>query len=119
MRAISLGAALALTAAACTNAAVSADADQDPDAASGAAAVEPGPGDGPSDAAPLWPWDRADAGEDVPASVPLDEIRPGGPPPDGIPAIDAPVFEDVAAASDWLEPRDPVLVIDLDGDARA
>jgi hypothetical protein len=119
MRAISLLVALALTAAACTNAAVSADADQDPDAASGPARVEPGPGDEPSDAAPPWPWDRGDAGEDVPASVPLDEIRPGGPPPDGIPAIDAPVFEEVAAASDWLEPRDPVLVVDLDGDARA
>ncbi|CAN5178092.1 DUF3179 domain-containing protein [soil metagenome] len=91
--------ALALTAAACTNATGSAGE--------------------PSGSPPPWPWDRAAAGQDVPASVPLEEIRSGGPPPDGIPPIDAPVFEGVAAASGWLQPRDPVLVVDLAGEARA
>jgi hypothetical protein len=116
MRAISLLATVALTAAACTNAAVSAGGDSESDAEETEASRSGGK---PSDGAPAWPWERAEAGEDIPASVPLDEIRPGGPPPDGIPAIDAPVFEDITAAREWLQPRDPVLVVDLDGDARA
>jgi hypothetical protein len=68
---------------------------------------------------PPWPWELQAAGETVPASVPLSEIRSGGPPPDGIPPIDDPVFESVEDADDWLEPQSPVLVIDLGGDARA
>jgi hypothetical protein len=70
-------------------------------------------------AVPDWPWELAAAGEDVPASVPLEEIRRGGPPPDGIPPIDDPVFEDVAAAGGWLGPRDPVLVVDHGDEPRA
>ena len=68
---------------------------------------------------PAWPWEAEAAGQDVPASVPLDEIRSGGPPPDGIPPIDEPVFESVAEAGEWLEPQDPVMVIDHEGEARA
>jgi hypothetical protein len=68
---------------------------------------------------PPWPWELEAAGETVPSSVPLSEIRSGGPPPDGIPPIDDPVFESVEDADDWLEPQSPVLVIDLGGDARA
>lgn len=68
---------------------------------------------------PPWSWELAAAGQDVPASVPLEEIRSGGPPPDGIPPIDDPVFERVADADEWLEEQSPVLVLDLDGDARA
>jgi hypothetical protein len=68
---------------------------------------------------PPWPWELAAAGEDVPASVPLSEIRSGGPPPDGIPPIDDPVFESIDDADGWLEPQSPVLVMDLGGDARA
>jgi hypothetical protein len=68
---------------------------------------------------PEWPWDLADAGVDVPASVPLEDIRSGGPPPDGIPPLDDPVFESVANADEWLEPRDPVQVFELGDDARA
>lgn len=112
-------AAFALIAAACTGgAAETADgADATP---GGSATVERRAEGGETAAsAPPWPWERAAAGEDVPASVPLEEIRSGGPPPDGIPSIDAPVFEDVDAADEWLQPRDPVLVVDLDGDARA
>jgi hypothetical protein len=51
--------------------------------------------------------------------VPLDEIVSGGPPPDGIPAIDRPVFVTSAAAESWLQPREPVLAVQIDGDARA
>jgi hypothetical protein len=45
-------------------------------------------------------------------------IRSGGPPPDGIPPIDEPVFEPVGTVA-WLEDREPVLALELDGDARA
>ncbi len=71
------------------------------------------------DEPPPWPWELAASGVDVPAAVPLEEIRSGGPPPDGIPPIDAPVFETVEDADGWLQPQDPVLVFELDGDARA
>lgn len=47
------------------------------------------------------------------------EIRAGGPPKDGIPAIDTPEFESVDAASEWLSPRDPVIVFAVDDDVRA
>ncbi|MCB1013324.1 MAG: DUF3179 domain-containing protein, partial [Microthrixaceae bacterium] len=47
-----------------------------------------------------------------------DAIRSGGPPPDGIPSIDDPRFE-VASSVDWIEDVEPVLVLEVDGDARA
>ena len=53
------------------------------------------------------------------ALVRLDEIVSGGPPPDGIPAIDRPVFVATGAASAWLKPKEPVLALQLNGDARA
>jgi hypothetical protein len=51
-------------------------------------------------------------------SVPFDEFQSGGPPKDGIPAIDEPRFVDVADA-DFLEDREPVIELELNGDARA
>jgi hypothetical protein len=51
--------------------------------------------------------------------IPLDEIISGGPPPDGIPAIDRPVFVAPAAADAWLKPMEPVLALEVNGDARA
>lgn len=45
-------------------------------------------------------------------------LRPGGPPPDGIPAIDDPVFQSVATV-DWLEDPEAVIAVEIDGDARA
>ena len=53
------------------------------------------------------------------ALVPLDEIVPGGPPPDGIPPIDRPTFVSPAAAAAWLRPKEPVLAVQIGGDARA
>jgi len=53
------------------------------------------------------------------ALVPLEEIIPGGPPPDGIPAIDRPAFVDPAAAAAWLHAREPVLALTIGDDARA
>jgi len=50
--------------------------------------------------------------------VPLDEIVSGGPPKDGIPALDRPRFVSVAEAGRWLDPREPVLVVEHGGEAR-
>jgi len=53
------------------------------------------------------------------ALVPVEEIVSGGPPPDGIPAIDRPVFVSPAVAAAWLAAREPVLALEVKGDARA
>ena len=53
------------------------------------------------------------------ALVPLDAIISGGPPPDGIPAIDRPAFVTPAQADAWLTPKEPVLALEIAGDARA
>lgn len=52
-------------------------------------------------------------------SVEYSEIFSGGPPPDGIPAIDSPVFETTEEADNWLGEDWPVMVMILEGDARA
>ena len=53
------------------------------------------------------------------ALVPLDEIVSGGPPPDGIPAIDRPAFVGPLGAAAWMAPKEPVLALEIKGDARA
>ena len=52
-------------------------------------------------------------------SIPLSDLMRGGPPKDGIPAIDRPKFVDVRQAATWLVPKEPVLVVERDGEARA
>jgi hypothetical protein len=52
-------------------------------------------------------------------SVPLTEVRSGGPGKDGIPALDRPELVSVAAADAWLEGREPVIELELAGEARA
>lgn len=52
-------------------------------------------------------------------SVPYSEIFSGGPPPDGIPPIDRPVFESIEAAANWLSAQSPVIALQIDGDVRA
>nr|WP_290665672.1 DUF3179 domain-containing protein [Ardenticatena sp.] len=52
-------------------------------------------------------------------SVPYSEILSGGPPKDGIPAIDAPRYISVDEADEWLRDREPVVLVVLNGDARA
>ena len=49
-------------------------------------------------------------------TVPLSEIVSGGPPKDGIPAIDRPQFETSRSADRWLKDRDPVMIVEH-GDA--
>jgi hypothetical protein len=52
-------------------------------------------------------------------TVPLAEFQSGGPGKDGIPALDAPSFEPVDEAEEWLEAREPVVELELGGKARA
>ena len=52
-------------------------------------------------------------------SVDWNEILSGGPPKDGIPAVDDPTFESVAAAAEWLTDQDPVILFQADGISRA
>jgi hypothetical protein len=52
-------------------------------------------------------------------SIDLAELRKGGPPKDGIPAIDRPRFDTIREASSWLSPREPVLVVEQAGETRA
>jgi len=46
------------------------------------------------------------------------EILPGGPPPDGIPPIDAPRFVTVSEAASWLSDTEPVVLLELGDDVR-
>lgn len=48
--------------------------------------------------------------------VPLSEITSGGPPPDGIPSLDRPIFYAIAFADDWLQPQEPVIAV-FEGEA--
>ena len=55
----------------------------------------------------------------LPASaISLSELRRGGPPPDGIPAIDDPIMIPVAEV-DFLADTEPVVAIEINGEARA
>jgi hypothetical protein len=51
--------------------------------------------------------------------VDLEEIMSGGVPRDGIPPIDDPQFVGFDAADEWLADNEPVISIEIDGDARA
>lgn len=66
-------------------------------------------------AAPAQEW-RTDFAR---RTVPLEEIVPGGPPKDGILAIDQPVFETMPEAERWLDEREPVIVLEVAEDVRA
>ncbi|GAB4201790.1 MAG: DUF3179 domain-containing protein [Wenzhouxiangellaceae bacterium] len=60
---------------------------------------------------PLTDFDRS--------LVPVEEFEPGGPPKDGIPAIDKPHFVDINHARRWLEEDAPVIAVRIDKEARA
>ncbi len=52
------------------------------------------------------------------ATIDLKALLSGGVPPDGIPAIDQPTFE-VASNVTWLDGREPVVALELNGQHRA
>ncbi|CAN5708472.1 DUF3179 domain-containing protein [soil metagenome] len=53
------------------------------------------------------------------SSLPYSDIIGGGPPKDGIPAVDAPVFETIADARTWIDGLSPVIAVEVDGAAKA
>lgn len=61
-------------------------------------------------------WPKTDFGR---ITVEWGEILSGGPPKDGIPAIDRPRFVSVAEARGWLRDHEPVIVLRVAGEARA
>jgi Protein of unknown function (DUF3179) len=61
-------------------------------------------------------WPRTDFSR---RTVDLAEIQSGGPPKDGIPAIDRPRFVAALAARAWLRPAEPVIALRVEGEARA
>ncbi len=61
-------------------------------------------------------WPRTDFSK---RTVDLAEIESGGPPKDGIPAIDRPKFVPTASARAWLNPKEPVIVLRVGSEARA
>ncbi|MCC5942846.1 MAG: DUF3179 domain-containing protein [Balneolaceae bacterium] len=52
-------------------------------------------------------------------SIDLNELIDGGPGKDGIPSIDNPKFVSQNEASGWLRDREPVISLEIDGEARA
>jgi len=78
--------------------------------------IEDDPDRGPLNAYTLWPtdWTRRTVDD-------WNEFRAGlqaSDPRDGIPPIDTPVFESVALAGQWLGPRDPGALVQIDDEAR-
>ncbi len=65
-------------------------------------------------ASDLWP--NTDFSKTL---VDLSEIQSGGPPKDGIPAIDKPRFVSSEEADAWLDKREPVISISINGKSRA
>ena len=57
--------------------------------------------------------------EGTPYIVDPAEIRSGGPPPDGIPPIDDPVYVSVSEADEWVADNELALAITYDGVTRA
>ena len=51
--------------------------------------------------------------------MPLEEITSGGVSRDGIPPLDDPKYVPVEEADEWLEDLEPVILLEIDGDARA
>jgi len=51
--------------------------------------------------------------------VEMSDIQSGGPPKDGIPAIDQPRFVSIKKATAWLDPREPVIVVSVGNKTKA
>mgnify|MGYP001817523739 FL=1 len=120
-----IGVTIALLAAACGDAGTAAEereaattaaapettaASQSDPAATPAVGVLP---EGPS------ALETSSAPEFPPPLVNPQEIMSGGPPPDGIPPIEEPVFLPVVDALERLDPAEAVVALEVDGDARA
>ncbi len=63
--------------------------------------------------------EQSSAAEFPPPLVEPGEIISGGPPPDGIPPIEEPIFISVTEALDRFDPAEAVVALEINGDARA
>jgi hypothetical protein len=52
-------------------------------------------------------------------TIELSELMSGGPPKDGIPAIFIPKFETQNEAGGWLDDKEPVIALEIEGEAKA
>ena len=52
-------------------------------------------------------------------TINIGELMSGGPPKDGIPAIFTPKFETQDEASEWLDDKEPVIGLEINGEAKA
>lgn len=52
------------------------------------------------------------------ATISYRDVVSGGPPKDGIPSIDDPSFVDVDTATEWIGPREPVLLLTITADGK-
>jgi len=143
---LALSLATVLLLAACSSAAAGLDRDQAvsdtpvPTATDTVAATTPELGEGPAPAVPASiPAPAAEKGilteDDRPArlqsvtadwntnwnrhTIEYDELLSGGPPRDGIPSIDDPQFVPAEEAAGWLAGNEPVIALEIGGDARA
>ena len=142
---LALSLATVLLLAACSSAAAGLDRDQAvsdtpvPTATDTVAAPTPELGEGPAPAAASIPAPAAEKGilteDDRPArlesvtadwntnwnrhTIEYDELLSGGPPRDGIPSIDDPRFVPAEEAAGWLAGNEPVIALEIGGDARA
>ena len=58
----------------------------------------------------VFEWPNTDVSK---ALTVLDEILSGGAPKDGIPSIDEAQFVTAQSAGEWLDPREPVIVVSI------
>jgi hypothetical protein len=128
LRRTAVVAGLALVAVACSTAADG----PEPDAAPEVSVTRPSQPDSDSGPSPDIPLpavgslpegpsalDDMRAGEFPEPLVDPGAIISGGPPPDGIPAIDDPAFLNVGENLDLLPADEPVVALEIDGEARA
>lgn len=112
------GAAIALLSAACTSAGPATTSPSGaPRSAPAAFEVAQIPG-GPREDTRSALADPTAAGLPKAPSVDVRRLRSGGPPPDGIPSIDKPRFLRTPEVT-FLDDKEPVLALEIDGDARA
>ena len=52
-------------------------------------------------------------------TIDIGELMSGGPPKDGIPAIFKPKFETQEQAGEWLDDKEPVIGLEINGEAKA
>jgi hypothetical protein len=124
MRRLTLAAATALVLAACGGSITAETSPSAPAATDTAGSTSDAAETTTGDAAAGLPegpsaLDDRDHPDLPPALVDTAEIISGGPPPDGIPPIDEPRFRSIEEADDSLADTEPVIALEIDGDARA